>query len=585
MAFKRRLDASWMLTDGILPPFPVGGVQDVLSAVTAAGYAPDPFKGLNLAACEWVYSRRWTYSSAFETPQEGEERVYLLFERLCGRGEVLVNGCLAGRFKGGETLLDITGQLAEEGENRLEVRFEPLYRAVPGDCPMPQLGLGGGVWMKAVSALTLERSQSSVEGHTARFEHAVNVHVPGVYTFVYTLSLDGELIKRQEFSERLAAAPCTRVHEIMLDNPLSFDPARYDETAYDVLLSVERAGLGCERAQFELLFGVHGARKRGVLVHGALTAEAARDIRLLGGRSVCVDWPENTSGDARFGLFRLEDNAPHRVMVPISDERWLVECAERDCFDETLLRLRGGDIPFKEAAARYGESVLLQPSRLIRLLRAHQACAVMRYALKRRREDRDALFEWNLPWEALCGGALTERGGRRPAWHALREAWRETVACAELPEGGAAECGMQIKLPIWLMSDAQESGLVSVLSSVISEKGEVIAAQEYTAAAGRVRRAGTLTADLPPRAGVYVVRCEVSGADRRIISRCDEILCAYDEAEEMAALAALPQTVLTAVGREGVRNVGEVVAFAAGRCLMPGETDDMGEWINARLEG
>lgn len=584
MAFKRRLDVSWMLTDGILPPFPAGSAQDVLSAVTDAGHAPDPLIGLNLMACEWIYSRRWTYSGTFETPHEGEERYYILFEQLYGRGEVLVNGQLVGRFKGGEAVLDVTGQLAEEGENRLEVRFEPLYRALPGDNPMPLIGLGGSLWMKAVSALTLDKSLARTDGDTAVFEHAINVHVPGVYEFVYTVSLDGALIKRQAFSERLAAAPCTRVHELALERPIAFDPSRYDETAYDVILSVERAGLGCERVQLEQIFGVRGAKKRGVLVHGALTAEAARDIRLLGGRAVCAEWPVSLPAEARFGLLRLEDNAAHRVTAPISDERWARECGACDYFDKTLIRLRGGEIPLEDAAARYGERVLENPKRLIRLLRAQQACEVMRYALRRRREDRDALFEWNMPWEALCGSALMERGERRPAWHALREAWRETVACAELPESGAAECGMQIKLPIWLMSDAPGSALFTVSVSVVSETGEVIAAQQYTAASGRVRRAGTLTVDLPPRAGAYAVRCEVVSAEGRIIARCDDILCVYDEAEEMGALAALPQSVLAPVGREGVRNAGAYVAFAAGRCLMPGETDDSGEWINASLE-
>ena len=72
MAFKRRLDVSWTLSDGILDAFPIGAQTDVLSAVVEAGHAPDPLIGTNLTACEWVYSRRWTYRCAIETPTEGE---------------------------------------------------------------------------------------------------------------------------------------------------------------------------------------------------------------------------------------------------------------------------------------------------------------------------------------------------------------------------------------------------------------------------------------------------------------------------------------------------------------------------------
>ena len=107
MAFKRRLDVSWTLSDGILDAFPIGERTDALSAAVEAGYAPDPLIGMNLTACEWVYNRRWTYRCAFETPAEGDERVYLIFDNLCGRGTALVNGQIAGRFKGGEFMLPL----------------------------------------------------------------------------------------------------------------------------------------------------------------------------------------------------------------------------------------------------------------------------------------------------------------------------------------------------------------------------------------------------------------------------------------------------------------------------------------------
>ena len=583
MAFKRRLDVSWTLSDGILDAFPIGAQTDALSAVVEAGHAPDPLIGTNLTACEWVYSRRWTYRCAFETPTEGDERVYLIFDNLCGRGAALVNGHMAGRFKGGEFMLPVSGLIHDEGMNTLELRFEPIYRSLPGDNPMPALGVTGGVWMKAVSGLTLEKSMAAVSGHEAAFTHTIDVHTPGTYSFVYTASLDGELVLRKEFPERLAAARTERTHALTIDSPVPFDPQQYDETAYDVRLSVERVGLGCETARFELLFGCENAQKRSVIVRGALNADAARDIRALGARSVCALWQEIEAGPSRFGLTRAREGVPFRVNAPLSPENWAREADGRDLRDNMLMRLRGGAALPEDVEARYGAVAWKDEKRLMRALRWEQASAVMRYALEKRREDRDAQFEWDTAWEALCSGALRERGAHRPAWLALRAAWRDTAVCAELPEGGVSECGIQIRLPIWLMCDREDGGVLTVTARVVSASGEEIASGAYTAAAGRVRRAGTLAVDLPPQAGAYIVRCEAQDAQGRAICRCDETLCVYDEAEPMAALLTLPRATLERAGN-AVHNAGAAAAFAEGCALLPGETGDAdGEWLNAEI--
>ena len=162
-------------------------------------------------------------------------------------------------------------------------------------------------------------------------------------------------------------------------------------------------------------------------------------------------------------------------------------------------------------------------------------------------------------------------------------AWRDTAVCAELPEGGVSECGIQIRLPIWLMCDREDGGVLTVTARVVSASGEEIASGAYTAAAGRVRRAGTLAVDLPPQAGAYIVRCEAQDAQGRVVCRCDETLCVYDEAEPMAALLTLPRATLERAGN-AVHNAGAAVAFAEGCALLPGETGDAdGEWLNAEI--
>ncbi|MBQ8953076.1 MAG: hypothetical protein IJ048_03080, partial [Clostridia bacterium] len=200
MAFKRRLTAGWHLTDGILNTFPIGAPQDALSAAMEAGFAPDPLKGMNLTRAEWVYNRRWAYHSNFETPLEDDQRVWLLFQRLCGAGQVLVNGGLAGSFQGGEAMVEVTGLLAPE-QNELTVRFEAPGLTLPADNPMPLLGILGDVWLLTGNFMRLDRTVSRGRGTALSVAHEMEVFQPGKFAFSYTASLDGALWRQWTFEE------------------------------------------------------------------------------------------------------------------------------------------------------------------------------------------------------------------------------------------------------------------------------------------------------------------------------------------------------------------------------------------------
>ena len=139
MALKRTLTAGWHLSDGILNTFPLGESRDVLTAAAEASFAPNPLRGMNLMAAEWVYNRRWRYESHFDAPTEDDQQVWLLFERLCGAGEVVVNSIDTDGVKQGfdlEMLAAVCGVvqvpvIASGGAGRIE-DFITLFRELPG---------------------------------------------------------------------------------------------------------------------------------------------------------------------------------------------------------------------------------------------------------------------------------------------------------------------------------------------------------------------------------------------------------------------------------------------------------------------
>ena len=130
MALKRTLTAGWHLSDGILNTFPIGAARDVLTAAAEASFAPNPLRGMNLMAAEWVYNRRWRYESHFDAPTEDDQRVWLLFERLCGAGEVAVNGRRAASFSGGEALIEVRQGLVDRSKSPFYLVNNADYEAI-----------------------------------------------------------------------------------------------------------------------------------------------------------------------------------------------------------------------------------------------------------------------------------------------------------------------------------------------------------------------------------------------------------------------------------------------------------------------
>lgn len=113
----------------ILPvPAPVPG--SVQRALRDAGLIPDPYHGLDAAACEWVENRHWIYETTIPGAwTDGHPHARLVCLGLDYAGEVRVNGVPVGDFAG--TFVPHAFDLAPHlrpGDNRLQIVFTDIPR-------------------------------------------------------------------------------------------------------------------------------------------------------------------------------------------------------------------------------------------------------------------------------------------------------------------------------------------------------------------------------------------------------------------------------------------------------------------------
>ena len=628
MALKRALTAGWLLSDGILNTFPIGDPCDALTAVTEAHFAPDPFEGMNLMGAEWVYNRRWRYESHFDAPKEDDERVWLLFERLSGAGKVLVNGRPAGRFTGGEALIEVTEQLVP-GENELSVCFEAPGLRLPAENPMPLLGLTGPVSLLTGNGLSLESLTSRPGDGKLAIDLALNVFAAGRYTFAYVASQDGALRRRWRFEEDLADGHVELTHTLSgLDEPDSPQADRHtfayaasqdsalwqrwqleanqkggrkelthtlnrlekseNEVAVapnaplDVCLDITRSGVGCAQARFESRRPGSDEPRRTLLVRGGLTEDLAEALRAVGADSV---WPEDdpavrVKADSLFGLARVSEGEPFSCPACVRDLR--AEAGDEAFWPprSPIWRLRGGQAPDIAAlSALYGKEAQTDGALAARLSRYEQAEAVLHYALDCRARGERAIVPWNAAWESLSSDAVTERGGRRRmACDALRRAWSQDAVWADWPAHETVEPGAALEIALWAATDKKDGLTVRLEASAWSMDGRCLARKEETVNVRQARRVGALSLTAPED-GVVIVRCALRGGVGRILCRLDRVLPVKGEGAPLKALIASPAA-LTLRGK-AVVNAGQVAALAVGECLLPGEqTDTAEEWVN-----
>jgi beta-mannosidase len=118
----------------------------VHSDLLAAGEIPDPYVGDNELACKWVGKASWVYSRSFEVPVDllANDRVLLVCKGLDTLAEVYVNGQQIGRADNMfRTWKWDVGPVLEGGENRIEIRFQPVEKLIAGKEKQRPIGQWG----------------------------------------------------------------------------------------------------------------------------------------------------------------------------------------------------------------------------------------------------------------------------------------------------------------------------------------------------------------------------------------------------------------------------------------------------------
>ncbi len=274
----KRLNGSWYLTDGILPPVRLDAPARVDQALRGAGILADGESAADLLKNEWIYRREWRYSLAPEGGFPADGRAYLTLFGLHGEWTALLDGRELAR--GDDTEAEIALPAGEHGTT-LTLAF-----AVPAAKPLwPRVGLDGGCLLRTVGSAAISSLSLNVPDDapwTART--FVRAEAAGACDLRYTLEIGGE---RTE----------TIVHETLSSGENLFEhavhePARPAAFASGINSS-ERAGalsfgaISSERTAAEnarpaaLAFGINPSERAGTLSFGAISSErtAAENVR------------------------------------------------------------------------------------------------------------------------------------------------------------------------------------------------------------------------------------------------------------------------------------------------------------------
>lgn len=589
MAFYRKLSEGWRLSDGILPECLLEQPTDVYRALRADGRLPDAGRGLNAPGCEWIAAREWTYSLLLDAPGEDDERVYVELPKAAGSGRAYLNGEPIGRFESGAVRLELTGALREQGENRLEICFEPtLYERPKKRRPVPCIGLCCAPVLRAVNFVTIETTAVSSRLHgedgIVTVETALTAHTAGKYVFRYALALDGEQAGRYEMIEKLPAARRTVRHELRVRRATALNADRPDETVYGVKFELERGGVGCDVRHMETAFRRNAPMRCAAVGEWPVSGDMLDRIKATGADGIVLSGrPENAfeKNDFLDGLTVVEDGEPIGGigMMRAGDMRELAEGEPIWPPTGALWRLRGGCMPGEAAAD-------VDAERFAWAARLRQAAETLDGARRMRAERRRATVRMDEDFAYFSSEALIERSGAgRPALEALRFGWRETQVFCERPDGGAVLPDQPVRLNVWALAEGLRGSVLKASVRVFRTDGGEVLKDVFPVMGGEARMAGMISLRTPPEEGLLIVRCELLDAGDRLISRADGVLpvCRGDG---MRPLYRAEETRLTTRGGK-TRNEGATTALSALICLLPGEETDADgvEWMNGLHSG
>lgn len=558
----KRLEIAYRLTGSGIAPSAVTPPYTINHALSEAGLLTDRFSGMGALECEWAYNRAFALEGALPLDDWRSERTYLEFERLAGRGIIYVNGEAAGEFADGPLELDITG-CVRAGANSLRLEFAPgETRGILGGAALR------GCWSLHIRSWALSSGPDSI---SARVD--VSAHAAGRYVFRYAVSCGEEALGAFEFEEQLGARHARLEHTLR-------KAAQGSPRTMRVLLTVLRAGDACDE-------------RVGWIAPAAAPARAPRTVALADGEAMAARLDALLDAGAqrfyaREGAYLPEaflcraDEAGVEVISPcaartphaclrapgaLPEPTWIQVTGMRRLappgrpLPDMARRALGMDDEFAEQmSGALGGCALGDIARLSRIARYLQAQYVGRAA----EADAEAAFDLGGGWGRIVSSDLFDEGRPRPAYYALRAAWREHGVYAR-PDGIAFAPGATVSVPIFARGRFER-----VRAELYDSRGRVLSRAEFIS--GGEGHIGELTFVTAGECAACLLRLTGWRADGVCLR--DYPMLTRGECE----LEALERLEPAQVKRKGDQyiNMADIIAFGpvredGGSALLPGE--------------
>ncbi len=597
----KRLNGSWYLTDGILPPVRLDAPACVDQALRGAGILADGESAADLLKNEWIYRREWRYSLAPEGGFPADGRAYLTLFGLHGEWTALLDGRELAR--GDDTEAEIALPAGEQGTT-LTLAF-----AVPAATPLwPRVGLDGGCLLRTVGSAAISSLSLNVPDDapwTART--FVRAEAAGAYDLRYTLEIGGErtetivhetlssgenLFEHAVHEPARPAAFANETNSSKRAGTLSFGAISSERTAAENVRpaalanetnSSKRAAIAVSlRAEIlsggavsdvrdaRLCLPANDAAPRGFAGADAVSASRAAEI---GANALCApDASRARMAAAEHGLTFVPYHSLATQRAARACQRYeaLLKLAgdESRVLDPALWRLTGcgmdapelenllsADGDFEEVCrrSRYRQAISLRDAA------EHARMKRVPFLLDDARDDAPT----------CASGALFDLdGAARPAYFALADAWKSEHAFVLPPESFPAD-GI-VSVPVFYLSD-EKMPPCTVNVRACSMDGQELITAGFPVPGRATDVVGRLCVEMPED-GLLLLRASVlrGGA---CVSRSDRLIALNEEC--LSALRPVQLLPDASTLRNASTTVAVGVSVPAARyfgALLPGET-------------
>jgi len=143
-----KIPCDWYLNDGIYPSVRLEAPEYVAVALKRSGVLCEEQLYEQRSSSEWIYRRRWSYVASFSLEKAGK-RLFMKVTRLLGSWSIYINEQLCA--SGNQAFAEFETASHVVGKNELRITFD----MPPADEMCPEFGFAGAVMMRYASAASL----------------------------------------------------------------------------------------------------------------------------------------------------------------------------------------------------------------------------------------------------------------------------------------------------------------------------------------------------------------------------------------------------------------------------------------------